>query len=130
MHLQTASHSDWIVWSLWLRQNIVESANRPTTWWFLCTNFHGFVPQARWSASCLPTLSLVTDLMAMKVVELKEELEAREEGKTGNKAWLRRRLHTAIVREHLEASRATTRRDTFTEHPAHNWKSPTFTILN
>ena len=42
--------------------------------------------------------------MAMKVAELKEELEAREEGKTGNKAWLRRRLHAAIVREHLEGS--------------------------
>ena len=33
--------------------------------------------------------------MAMKVAELKEELEARGEGKTGNKAWLRRRLHGA-----------------------------------
>ena len=42
------------------------------------------------------------DLMAMKVAELKEELEARGEGKTGNKAWLRRRLHAAIVREYLE----------------------------
>ena len=41
------------------------------------------------------------DLMAMKVAELKEELEARGEGKTGNKAWLRRRLHAAIVREYL-----------------------------
>ena len=40
-------------------------------------------------------------LMAMKVPELKEELEARGEGKTGNKAWLRRRLHAAIVREYL-----------------------------
>jgi hypothetical protein len=30
------------------------------------------------------------DLMAMKVDELKEELEARDEVKTGNKAWLRR----------------------------------------
>ena len=29
------------------------------------------------------------DLMAMKVDELKEELEARDEVKTGNKAWLR-----------------------------------------
>jgi len=43
------------------------------------------------------------DLMAMKVAELKEELEARGEGKTGNKAWLRRRLHVAIVREYLES---------------------------
>ena len=33
--------------------------------------------------------------------ELKEELEARSEAKTGNKAWLRRRLHAAIVRDHL-----------------------------
>ena len=43
------------------------------------------------------------DLMEMKVAELKEELEARGEGKTGNKAWLCRRLHAAIVREYLEA---------------------------
>jgi hypothetical protein len=42
-------------------------------------------------------------LMAMKVAELKEELEARGEGRTGNKAWLRRRLHAAIVREYLES---------------------------
>ena len=42
------------------------------------------------------------DLMAMKVDELKVELEARYEVKTGNKAWLRRRLHAAIVQEHLE----------------------------
>ena len=37
----------------------------------------------------------------MKVTELKEELEARGEGKSGNKAWLRRRLHAVIVSEHL-----------------------------
>ena len=41
------------------------------------------------------------DLMAMTVAELKEELEARGESKTGNKAWLRRRLQGAIVRVHL-----------------------------
>ena len=41
------------------------------------------------------------DMMAMTVAELKEELEARGESKTGNKAWLRRRLHGAIVRVHL-----------------------------
>ena len=35
------------------------------------------------------------DLMNMLVRELKEELEARDQPKTGNKAWLRRRLHTA-----------------------------------
>ena len=38
------------------------------------------------------------DLM---VRELKEDLEARDQPKTGNKAWLRRRLHGAIVRAHL-----------------------------
>ena len=32
------------------------------------------------------------DLMDMRVRELKEELEARDEAKSGNKAWLRRRL--------------------------------------
>ena len=37
------------------------------------------------------------DLMAMKVDELKLELEARDEGTSGNKAWLRRRLHAAIL---------------------------------
>ena len=41
------------------------------------------------------------DLMDMLVRELKEELEARDQPKTGNKAWLRRRLHGAIVRAHL-----------------------------
>jgi hypothetical protein len=35
--------------------------------------------------------------MAMKVDELKEELEVRGEAKSGNKAWLRRRLHAAII---------------------------------
>ena len=40
--------------------------------------------------------------MSMKVTELKEELEARGESKTGNKAWLRRRLHAAIVRARLQ----------------------------
>ena len=40
------------------------------------------------------------------MTELKEELEARGEGVTGNKAWLRRRLHAAIVREHLAATAA------------------------
>ena len=41
--------------------------------------------------------------MTYQVDELKEELEARDEVKTGNKAWLRRRLYAAIVREHLES---------------------------
>ena len=39
--------------------------------------------------------------MQMKVTELKEALESRGELKTGNKPWLRRRLHAALVREHL-----------------------------
>ena len=38
----------------------------------------------------------------MKVVELKEELGERGEALSGNKAWLRRRLHAAIVSEYLE----------------------------
>ena len=33
----------------------------------------------------------------------KEERAARGEALSGNKAWLRRRLHAAIVRAHLEA---------------------------
>ena len=37
--------------------------------------------------------TVAKDLMAMKVDELKEELEARDEAKSGNKAWLRRRLY-------------------------------------
>ena len=41
------------------------------------------------------------DLMDMKVTELKDELNGRDEPKTGNKAWLRRRLHAAIVRDHI-----------------------------
>ena len=43
--------------------------------------------------------------MHMKVAELKEELEARNETKSGNKAWLRRRLHAAIVRDYLQRRR-------------------------
>jgi hypothetical protein len=45
-----------------------------------------------------------TDLMDMLVRELKDEPESRSESKTGNKAWLRRRLHGAIVRDHLDAA--------------------------
>ena len=59
------------------------------------------------AAACAASLLLPgyldKDLMMMKVAELKEELEVRGEGKTGSKAWLRRRLHAAIVREYLEA---------------------------
>ena len=42
----------------------------------------------------------------MKVVELKEELGERGEALSGNKAWLRRRLHAAIVSEYLERAAA------------------------
>ncbi|EOD36261.1 hypothetical protein EMIHUDRAFT_226553 [Emiliania huxleyi CCMP1516] len=40
----------------------------------------------------------------MKVVELKEELGERGEALSGNKAWLRRRLHAAIASEDLETA--------------------------
>ena len=46
------------------------------------------------------------DLMAMKNADLKEELEARDEATSGNKSWLRRRLHAAIVREYLDGAMA------------------------
>ena len=46
------------------------------------------------------------DLMEMKVAELKEELAARDEPLSGNKAWLRRRLHAAIMRDHLHLAAA------------------------
>jgi len=44
------------------------------------------------------------DLMAMKVVELREEMAAREEPTTGSKARLRRQLH-AVRRFCVTASR-------------------------
>ena len=44
------------------------------------------------------------ELVAMKVVELKEELGKRAEALSGNKAWLRRRLHAATVSEYLESA--------------------------
>ena len=49
---------------------------------------------------------LEQDLMAMKVVELRAALDARGEAVSGNKAWLRRRLHTAVVRTYLAAAEA------------------------
>ena len=42
------------------------------------------------------------DLMDMKVTELKAELVARRELVSGPKPWLRRRLHAAIMRQHLD----------------------------
>ena len=44
--------------------------------------------------------------MAMTVDNLKSELEARNELKSGNKAWLRRRLHAAILRARMRKGRA------------------------
>jgi hypothetical protein len=38
------------------------------------------------------------------VAELKEELAARDEPVSGNKAWLRRRLHSAIVRNYIDGA--------------------------
>ena len=46
------------------------------------------------------------DLMDLKVTQLKEELKERGEKRTGNKAWLRRRLHGAMLRAHLAAQAA------------------------
>ena len=46
------------------------------------------------------------DLMDLKVTQLKEELKERGEKRTGNKAWLRRRLHGAMLRTHLAAQAA------------------------
>ena len=46
--------------------------------------------------------AVAKDLMAMTVAELKEELAARDEPVSGNKAWLRRRLHSAIVRDYID----------------------------
>ena len=87
--------------------------------WPLLPIFNAFPPQISLSAHYVRTVrdpgasvsadlfeaaamkAVEKDLLAMKVGELKEELEARGEGRTGNKAWLRRRLHAAIVREYL-----------------------------
>ena len=74
----------------------------------------------------------------MKVVELKEELGERGEALSGNKAWLRRRLHAAIASEDLETalrappesrmskiSRAPAARDFYHFAPG----GPTFVVL-
>ena len=41
------------------------------------------------------------DLMDLKVTQLKDELKERGEKRTGNKAWLRRRLHSTILADHI-----------------------------
>ena len=40
------------------------------------------------------------------LVPIKDELKERGEKRTGNKAWLRRRLHGAMLRVHLAAAAA------------------------
>ena len=45
--------------------------------------------------------SVTKDLMEMKVTELRDELEARGAGRSGNKPQLRRALHAIIVKSHL-----------------------------
>ena len=75
----------------------------------LMCHMHSFGVYSYTRLSCTPTLSPCTmkavfvDLNKMKVAQLKEELAARDEARTGNKAWLQRRLHGAIVRAFLEA---------------------------
>ena len=44
--------------------------------------------------------------MDLKVTQLKDELKERGEKRTGNKVWLRRRLHGAMLRVHLAAAAA------------------------
>ena len=45
--------------------------------------------------------------MAMKVVQLEDELKAcREPKTTARKPWLRRRLHAVILRAHLDDAAA------------------------
>ena len=64
-----------------------------------------FVSHARRSHAEMRA-GVAKDLMAMKVADqLKDELEARGEARSGNKAWLRRRLHAAIVRKYLPGGR-------------------------
>jgi hypothetical protein len=46
-------------------------------------------------------LSVNTNLEDMRVWELKQELECREESRSGSKAMLQRRLHAAIVHKIL-----------------------------
>ena len=48
-----------------------------------------------------PLAMVLSQLLVQRA--LKEELEARGEGKSGNQAWLRRRLHAAIVSEYIES---------------------------
>ena len=45
--------------------------------------------------------AVLKDLMDMTVNELREELEARGQPRSGPKAWLRRTLHSAIVQAHV-----------------------------
>ena len=57
----------------------------------------GMTLSAEWFEAAAMVV-VAKDLMDMKVGELKDELEAREEARTGPKPFLRCRLHAAIVR--------------------------------
>ena len=65
----------------------------------------------------------------MKVVELKEELGERGEALSGNKAWLRRRLHAAIVSEYLESAAGADGASRMSKIFAARLRRATFTIL-
>ena len=69
------------------------------------------------------------DLVVMKVVELKEELGERREALSGNKAWLRRRLHAAIVSEYLESAAGADGASRMSKIFAARLRRATFTIL-
>ena len=57
--------------------------------------------QELFSATAMKTVS--KDLLDLKVTELKDELAAWDESTNGNKAFLRRRLHAAIVRLNMRS---------------------------
>ena len=65
----------------------------------------------------------------MKMVELRAALDARGEAVSGNKAWLRRRLHIAVVRTYIPGRRP--RRATgFSEHAYTFNACLAFNVLN
>ena len=65
----------------------------------------------------------------MKVVELKEELGERGEALSGNKAWLRRRLHAAIASEDLETALRAPPESRMSKIYARACGGATFTVL-
>ena len=59
-----------------------------------------YMSHTDFSGSAMQTSNVALD--EMRVMELREELEARGESRSGSKAMLRRRLHAAILRSVLE----------------------------